>query len=51
MQDAWDVIAVVNADEFAAERVAIAVFKEYLLAGVTRVGFKVHSQILAIECK
>ena len=51
MQDAWDVVAVVDADELAAERVAVAVLKEYLFAGVLRLGTEVHSHIFAIECQ
>lgn len=49
VEDARDVVAVIDADEFAAEGVAVAMFEEDLLAGVGAGGIKIHGEVLAVE--
>lgn len=49
MEDPRNVIAMVDANELTAERIAIAVLKEDLLAGEVARGVEVHGQVLTEE--
>jgi len=49
VQDAGHVVAAVDGDELSAERVAVAVFEEYLLAYLRRLCPEVHCHVLSVE--
>ena len=49
VQDAGDVIAIIDADELAAERIPITMLEEDLLADVGTTGVEIHGQVFAVE--
>ena len=49
MEDARDVVAVIDADEFTAEGIAVAMFEENLFAGMTAGGIEIHGDVLAVK--
>ena len=49
VQDAWDIVAAVNADELAAQGIAVAVFKKDLLADARSGGVEIHRDVFAVE--
>src|SRR5436190_1069005 len=49
MEIARDVVAVIDANEFAAKRVAVAMFDQNLFAGIAPGRIEIHGEVFAIE--
>src|SRR5882724_1685856 len=49
LQDPWNVIAIIYPDELAAQRVAVTMLAENLLAGMAAVGVEIHRDVFPIE--
>src|SRR5690606_6103091 len=51
MEETRNVIAIINADELAAERIAIAVLNQNKLAGKAAVCIEIHGDVFAVKRK
>src|SRR5262245_34246242 len=51
MQNARDVVTIIDQDEFPAERISVTVLEEHLLAGSLSRGVKIHRDVLTVKRK
>ena len=49
MKDAGYVVAIIDTNEFAAERITVAMFEENLFAGMVAGGVEIHCDIFAVK--